>query len=197
MSPSSCSCKVVSFFVSFAVSRWTGEQAFCSPQADRFASNRLVRVFNDARGGCGHILPELFPWEIEPPVGACQGKGKRGPKARGRRPRPRICLRKGCRRKYQPRCHNQRYCQDPECLREVRHWLAARRQGKRRQDADVRSKRAQDEKARRQRVKSASQTIESPELAPRVVTQLKLFFSLPLCDRPGCHEHPASPPLRS
>ena len=43
--------------------------------------------------------------------------GKRRRRARGRRSRPRICLRKGCRRKYHPRCHNQRYCQDPECLR--------------------------------------------------------------------------------
>lgn len=28
-----------------------------------------------------------------------------------------------------------------------------------------------------------------PTLRPRVVTQQN-FFSLPLCDRPGCHEHP-------
>ena len=65
-----------------------------------------------------------------------------------------------CRRKYQPRCRNQRYCQEPECLRQVRRWQAARRQAKRRQDADVRAQHAQAEKERRQRAKSASQAVE-------------------------------------
>ena len=53
------------------------------------------------------------------------------------------------------------------------------------------------EKARRQRVKSASQTVENPELAPARGHAAQTFFSLPLCDRPGCHEHPASSPRNS
>ena len=73
------------------------------------------------------------------------GKHRRPPEGAG--PRPRICLRKGCGRKYQPRCWNQRYCQDPECLRQVRRWQAARRQAKRRQDAGVKAQHAQAEKA--------------------------------------------------
>jgi hypothetical protein len=125
-------------------------------------------------------------------VGIDHVTGKRHRRARGRRSRLRNCLRKGCRRKYRPRCHNQRYCQDPECLREVRRWHAARRKARHRQDADVKTKHAQEEKARRRRVKSAVQTVENPELAPARGHAAQTFFSLPLCDRPGCHEHPAS-----
>jgi hypothetical protein len=136
--------------------------------------------------------PRAFPWEIKPPVGIGHVTGKRPRRARGRRSRPRICLRKGCRRKYRPRCHNQRYCQDPECLREVRRWHAARRKARHRQDANVKIKHAQQEKARRQLAKSASQTVENPKLAPARGHAAQTLFALPLCDRPGCHEHPAS-----
>ena len=123
--------------------------------------------------------PRAFPWEIKPPVGIGHVTGKRRRRARGRRSRPRICLRKGCRRKYRPRCHNQRSCQDPECLRKVRRWHAARRKARHRRDVDVKIKHAQEEKAHRQLAKSASQTVENPKLARRVVTQLKLLSHFP------------------
>ena len=52
------------------------------------------------------------------------------------------------------------------------------------------------------RPKESAASVRSPRLRPlrtqslrrRVVTQLRLFFSLPLCDRPGCYEHPANSP---
>jgi hypothetical protein len=138
--------------------------------------------------------PRAFPWEIKPPVGIGHVTGKRRRRARGRQSRPRICLRKGCRRKYRPRCHNQRYCQDPECLRIVRRWHAARRKARHRKDDHVKIKHAQEEKARRQLAKSASQTVENSKLAPARGHAAQTFFALPLCDRPGCHEHPASSP---
>ena len=99
-------------------------------------------------------------------MGSCQGKGKRIRSARGRRPRVRVCLRKGCGRKYQARCWNQRYCQEPECLRLVRRWQAARRQAERRQDVQVKARHAQAERERRQRVKSTSQTVDNPAVTP-------------------------------
>jgi hypothetical protein len=136
--------------------------------------------------------PRAFPWEIKPPVGIGHVTGKRRRRARGRRSRPRICLRKGCRRKYRPQCHNQRYCQDPECLRKVRRWHAARRKARHRQDVDVKIKHAQEEKARRQLAKSASQTVANPKLAPARGHATQTSFSVPLCDRPGCYEHRAS-----
>ena len=99
-------------------------------------------------------------------MGACQGTGKRGCPARGRRPRPRTCLNKGCGREYLPRRWNQRYCREPECLRQVRQWQAARRQAKHRQAAEAKVQHAEAEKARRERIKSASQAVENPELTP-------------------------------
>jgi hypothetical protein len=111
-------------------------------------------------------------------VGARQGTGKHGCSARGRRPRPRICLRKGCGRKYQPRRWNQRYCQDPRCQREVRRWQAAQRQARHRQDADVKARHAQAQRARRQRAKSTSQTLESPEVTPARGHTAGTFFPL-------------------
>jgi hypothetical protein len=110
--------------------------------------------------------PRAFPWERLPPVGGRQDTGRRGRSARVRRPRVRVCLRKGCGRKYQARCWNQRYCQDPECLRLVRRWQAARRQAERRQDSQVKARHAQAESARRQRAKSTSQTVDDPAVTP-------------------------------
>ena len=91
--------------------------------------------------------PRAFPLGDEPPMGAPHVKSGPRRSARARRPRPRICLRKGCGRKYQPRSWNQRYCQDPECRRQVHRWQAARRQAKRRQNADVKARHAQSERA--------------------------------------------------
>jgi hypothetical protein len=94
--------------------------------------------------------------------------------ARARRPRARLCLRKGCGRQYQPRRWNQRYCQDADCQRQVRRWQAAQRQAKRRLDAAAKIQDAEAQRVRRQRVKSAPQT---PRLWWRVVTQQKFFFT--------------------
>ena len=112
-------------------------------------------------------------------MGALHVKGKPHCPARGRRPRPRPCLRKGCGRAYQPRRWNQRYCQEPECRREVRRWQAARRQAKYRQEADAKARHAQAERERRQRVKAASQAIQQPEVTPARGHAAETFFPLP------------------
>ena len=115
----------------------------------------------------------------EPPVGVHHVKGKRRRLARGRQPRARKCLRKGCGREYQPRCWNQRYCQEPECRREVRRWQAARRQAKHRQAAEVKARHAQAERERREQAKAASQAVEHPEVAPARGHAADAFFPLP------------------
>lgn len=139
--------------------------------------------------------PRAFPWEIKPPVGARQGtrthRRQSSPHCR-RRPRLRTCLRIGCTRKYRPRCYHQRYCQHPDCRRELNRWRSARRQAKRREDLNVKAQHAQAEQARRQRVKSRPQPVEKPELAPPRGHAARTFFPWPLCDRPGCYQHPAS-----
>lgn len=107
--------------------------------------------------------PRASPLGVEPPMGALHVKSKYPHPARRRRPRPRICLRKGCGCKYQPRRWNQRYCQQPECQREVRRWQAARRQARHRQSTEAKARHAQTERARRQRTKAASQATQKPE----------------------------------
>ncbi len=110
-----------------------------------------------------------------------------------RRPRPRLCLRKGCGRKYTPRCWNQRYCQDPECLRLVRRWQAARRQAERRQDEAVKAQHAQTQQARRRRAPSSPQPPKDPEVAAARGHAAKISSPTPICARPGCYV----PPLKS
>jgi hypothetical protein len=112
-------------------------------------------------------------------VGAIQSKRKHRRLARRRRLRPRTCLRKGCRCKYQPRRWNQRYCQDPECLRQVRRWQAARRQAKCRQTALAKAKHAQAESARRERGKSVSQADHDPAVTPPRGHAAAAFFPRP------------------
>jgi hypothetical protein len=112
-------------------------------------------------------------------VGNHHVKRKLRSPARVRRPRPRRCVRKGCGRKYQPRRSNQRYCQDPECQRQVKRWQAARRQAKHRQDAEVKAQHAQAEKERRQQAKAASQALENPEVTPERGHAAQPFFPFP------------------
>ncbi len=112
-------------------------------------------------------------------MGTHQAKGKPRRPARGRRPRSRTCFRKGCGRKYQPRRWNQRYCQDPECQREVRRWQAARRQARHRQAAEAKIQHAQAESARRQRAKSASQACQKPDVTSARGHAGHTFFPCP------------------
>ena len=101
-------------------------------------------------------------------MGHIQNTNESGARARGRRLRWRICLRKGCGRRFQARRHNQRYCREPECLKKLRRWQAAKRQQKRRADAEGRRRHAEAERQRRER--KAAETNggrEGPPVAPR------------------------------
>jgi len=120
--------------------------------------------------------PRAFPLGVTAPVGTLHSTQCHSRLPRARRPRPRICLRKGCGRKYLPRRWNQRYCQDPECLREVRRWLAARRQAKRRQDPGVKAQQALAQKQRRQRAKVAPKAMANPDVAPARGHAAENFF---------------------
>jgi hypothetical protein len=107
--------------------------------------------------------PQAVPWEKAAPVGCCHGSAKR--RSCPRRPRARVCLRKGCGRKYLPRRWNQHYCQDPDCLREVRRWQAAKRQARRRQDEKVKAQHAETQRQRRkaQRQGAAAEPPPTPQ----------------------------------
>lgn len=106
-----------------------------------------------------------------------------------RRPRPRVCLRKGCGRRYMPRRWNQRYCQDPECLRLVRRWQSVRRQRRRRASPQARQRHRQAERARRQEAKlNDHKSLGRPD--DRARGHAGRIFSGILCSRPGCHAPP-------
>lgn len=160
---------------------------------DRLANDQLVTGFEKRPRRTVARSPRAVPWEIDAPVGCPHGNPPCRRWRRPRRPRPRICLRKGCGHTYLPRRWNQRYCQDPECQRQVRRWQAARRQARRRQDATAKAQHAQAQRARRQRANSAPQPPKIPEVTAARGHAAKIFSPTPVCDRPGCHE----PPLKS
>jgi hypothetical protein len=110
--------------------------------------------------------------------------------------RPRICLRKGCGGVYPPRRWNQRYCQQEDCLREVRRWQAAKRQRDYRQSQANRRRHAEAE-ARRRRQKRAALSAnggvvcvpESAEpAADRCAWSRSKTIPADFCHRPGCYE---------
>ena len=113
---------------------------------------------------------------------------------------PRTCLRKGCGRTFDARSGNQRYCQDPECLRQVHRWQAAKRQRVRRQRPEVREERAAAAREARER-KSRLETVppvptepvmpaEQPD--PPGAWSRSRKIPGPIRDRVGCYESPRS-----
>ncbi len=105
---------------------------------------------------------------------------------------PRLCLRKDCGTRFQPIRWNQRYCQRPDCLREVRRWQAAKRQRRRRQSPQQRQQHAQAERQRREQKKrqvtsSNTATKQSSSDQDRAWSRSKTSFE-DFCDRPGCYE---------
>lgn len=113
---------------------------------------------------------------------------------------PRMCLRKGCRRIFDARSGNQRYCQDPECLRLVRRWQAAKRQQVRRQRPEVREERAaaaREVRERKARLKTdppapTEQVLPAEQPDPPVAWSRSRKIPGPICDRVGCYESPRS-----
>jgi hypothetical protein len=109
----------------------------------------------------------------------------------------RTCLRKGCGRRYRARQWNQRYCQDPECLRLVRRWQATKRQRQRRARPEARQQHAQAERARREQGRArsrppAGEDVVSVDTALSSGAWSRSEAALPrvLCNRPGCYEPP-------
>lgn len=115
----------------------------------------------------------------------------------GRRWKPRNCLGKGCDRRFRPRQWNQRYCQEPECLREVKRWQAAKRQRQRRATPEGRQRHAEAERQRRKRDSAWTDRSQNDGPAGQETVCEDPAWSrsnknLPevLCDRPGCYERP-------
>jgi hypothetical protein len=117
---------------------------------------------------------------------------RRRSKTSASRLRPRICLRKECGCMYRPTRWNQRYCQQADCLREVRRWQAAKRQRFHRR-LPVNRKRHAEAEAQRRRDREA-QKAKRNVVASKEPTGHHGAWSrskMPsgdFCDRPGCYE---------
>jgi hypothetical protein len=105
---------------------------------------------------------------------------------------PRTCHRKDCGRVFSPRAWNQLYCQDPECLRLLRRWQAAKRQARARRLAEKRKQHAEAERRRRCRRREAGRTAVAKDppqsSAPRRAWSRSKKIPYDFCDRPGCYE---------
>jgi hypothetical protein len=109
----------------------------------------------------------------------------------------RTCHRKGCGRVFCPRAWNQRYCREPECLRLLHRWQAAKRQRELRRQVEKRQQHAAAERVRRQRQREARKkgdgaTPSRPQAAavrasPRAWSRSAKNFP-DFCDRPGCYD---------
>ena len=104
----------------------------------------------------------------------------------------RLCLRKGCGKRFLPKRWNQRYCQQTFCLREVRRWQAAKRQRKRRLWPEHRQQHAQAERQRRiqrkEQVASHITASRQDTTRQRRAWSRRKKFCEDFCDRPGCYE---------
>lgn len=112
----------------------------------------------------------------------------------------RVCLRKRCGRIFRARCWNQRYCQEPECLRLVRRWQAAKRQRHSRQIPERRQRHCEAERQRRQRrreqVANAARAPQGDDLgAPSAHSaegtgawSRSKESGADFCDRVGCYD---------
>lgn len=102
----------------------------------------------------------------------------------------RNCLRKGCDRKFTPQRGNQRYCQEEECLRKVRRWLARKRQRQCRQSEEQRQRHCERERARRERLRQAAQISSDPNSKPPQPARGHAGERITglFCDRPGCYD---------
>ena len=127
-------------------------------------------------------------------MGACQGTGTHGTSASEVDRVHGFASARGVGASISRRAGTSRHRQEPECQREVHRWQAVQRRARHCQHAEAKARHAQAEKVRRQRAKSTSQTLESPEVTPAAWSRSRKFFPTPLCDRPGCHEHPVSSP---
>jgi hypothetical protein len=83
----------------------------------------------------------------------------------------------------------QRYCQDGECLRQVRRWQAAKRQRVHRTSADNRKRHAEAEARRRQaRAETASSQDGVSKSDDAGAWSRSRKIPTDFCDRPGCYE---------
>lgn len=135
-----------------------------------------------------------------PPKHPTQSRKRQG----RRRPRRRLCLLKGCKKPFVPRCPQQRYCGEA-CQKAAAQWRKWRKQQTYRATANGKQHRRKQAKRYRKRVQERRKHKQEEQIANAVqekeghsegnppATNSKKFP----CDRPGCYDlftpHPCSP----
>jgi hypothetical protein len=119
-------------------------------------------------------------WESSPPMGPFESPTTRfgnqplRPERVVRRPRARLCLLKGCSRRFHPRRAQQRYCSE-QCGKAARKWSRWKAQQRYRSTRSGKQKRNGQSQRYRERLRSReaadSEAVEKPA---RVIT--KIFF---------------------
>ena len=100
-------------------------------------------------------------------------------------PRVRLCLLKGCERRFRPRQAGQRYCGGP-CRKAARTWSRWKAQGRYRATPAGKQQRNGQSRRYRERVRNRKTPAdEALSDAARVITPV--FFEAG-CDRPGCYQ---------
>jgi hypothetical protein len=108
-----------------------------------------------------------------------------GPQCLTRRPRMRLCLLKGCERRYRPRQGLQRYCGN-RCREAAREWSLWKAQARYRATATGKEKRrARSQRYRRRVRRKKPHALATGGTETRVISAH--FFGV-ACDRPGCYE---------
>jgi hypothetical protein len=118
-------------------------------------------------------------FRIAPVLVATTKLGARGPTRYI--PRTRLCLLKGCEKRFRPKQASQRYCGEA-CRGAARKWARWKAQKKYRRTPRGREKRNAQSHRYRERVKKRTEQVSA---AARVIPK-NLFFD-GSCDRPGCY----------
>jgi hypothetical protein len=114
----------------------------------------------------------------ESPTRPRKNQAARRRKRRGRKPRPRHCLLKGCEQRFRPRRARQRYCSE-KCRKAARKWSRWKAQQRYREKAAGQQKRNGQSRRYRERVKSRKPPKpEAVDEAARVITKEDFFRAL-------------------
>lgn len=125
-------------------------------------------------------------------MGRAHASERRTGEHSNRQPRRRRCLNKLCERPFTAGVWNQRYCQDPSCLREVERWLARKRKEREREteagrEANREATRRCREKAKARQAAPA-ESAGNPATLPEEGPGCSHAATGPVCDRPGCFQ---------
>ena len=114
----------------------------CAPERSAIPSGAGASGSND--------LPWALPRVLQAIPKIKRAAGENGP---ARRPRPRLCLLKGCEQRFRPRRARQRYCSEP-CRKAARAWSRWKAQQSYRATAAGKQKRNGQSRRYRERVRS-------------------------------------------